>query len=81
MRMTMEQFARLIKEMEGAKLACLELVDAGMDYETARVHLVNRHHITMGRATDTIQLLQSATGRALPGAPPDRTDGARSQIQ
>jgi adenosylcobinamide amidohydrolase len=77
--MTVEQFARLITEMEEAKAAYMQLVEAGMCYETARVLLCNRHQMTMGRATDTIELLQTATSCRLPGAP-DVTHVARSQI-
>lgn len=81
MNMTVEEFGRLVKQMEETKAAYLELVDSGIDYETARVLLCNRHGMTIGRASDTIELLQSATGRAFPGAPPIAPGVARSQIQ
>lgn len=64
-----EMALQFSKEMERARCAAegfKELVDSGItDYETMRVLFVNQFKITMGSASDLVELLEKMTGITL----------------
>jgi hypothetical protein len=62
---TLELIEAEMQRMEKAKASFLELVEQGLTYDEVRVLLINQLGITWGKAADTVDMLERATGRTL----------------
>lgn len=70
MEMTMEDLEREMEAFGKLKEIFIAEVNRGTSYDEFRIGLIKSIHCTWGAASDTIDVLEKATGLTLPGYRP-----------